>query len=37
MLSVLRAELYATDTGRQEFDQLEAEYDDIEATISASL
>lgn len=30
MLSVLRAELCMTDSGRQEFEQLEAEYDAVE-------
>lgn len=40
MLSVLRPELYATDSGatggRQEFDRLEAEYDEAEMKLDNS-
>lgn len=35
MLSVLRAELYATDSGRQEFERLEAEYDAVELELDS--
>lgn len=34
VLAVLRPELYATVSGRREFDGLVAEYDDVEAELA---